>query len=98
LAKKLATSIGNDPEAADFLAACQSRLALQNKPMSSPWFETSGGRLRSDIQYSLSAKGQMFVRFLRPVKDSSSNSEKAQSLGKIAEKTLEKIDMILTKE
>jgi len=96
LAKKLATSIGNDPEAADFVAACKSILALQNKPMSSPWFETSGGRMQSDIQYSLSAKGQMFVRFLRAVKDSS-GTDKAKELSKVAEKTMEKIEMVLAK-
>ena len=97
LAKKLARSVGEDPEAADFVAACKSILSLTNKPMSSPWFETGGGRLRSDISYSLSAKGQMFVRFLRTVKDSGKNSDKARELSKVAEKTLEKIEMVLAK-
>jgi len=97
LAKKLAQSVGSDPESKDFVAACRSMLLLTNKPMSSPWFETSGGRLRSEIQYSLSPKGQMFVRFLRTVKDSAGNSDKARELSKVAEKTLEKIDLVLAK-
>jgi hypothetical protein len=96
LAKKLARSVGEDAEAKDFVAACRSILSLTNKPMSSPWFETSGGRLRSEIQYSLSQKGQMFTRFLRTVKDSS-GSEKARELSKVAERTLEKIEMVLAK-
>ena len=97
LAKRLARSVGEDAESKDFIAACRSILVLQHRPMSSPWFETSGGRMRSEIQYSLSAKGQMFVRFLRAVKDSS-GSEKARELSKIAERTLEKIDLVLAKE
>jgi hypothetical protein len=96
LAKQLAKSVGEDAEAKDFVAACRSILSLTNKPMSSPWFETSGGRLRSEIQYSLSPKGQMFVRFLRTVKDSA-GSDKAKELSKVAAKTLEKIDMVLAK-
>ena len=97
LAKTLAKSIGEDPESKDFVAACRSILSLTNKPMSSPWFETSGGRLRSDIQYSLSSKGQMFARFLRVVADSGSNSDKAKELSVVAKKTLEKIEMVLAK-
>ena len=96
LAKQLAKSVGEDTESKDFVAACRSILSLTNKPMSSPWFETSGGRLRSEIQYKLSPKGEMFVRFLRTVKDSSS-TDKARELSKVAEKTLEKIEMVLAK-
>jgi len=96
LAKKLAKSVSEDAESKDFVAACRSILSLTNKPMSSPWFETSGGRLRSEIQYKLSPKGEMFVRFLRTVKDSSS-TDKARELSKVAEKTLEKIEMVLAK-
>ena len=95
LSHRLARSIGNDPEAADFIAACRSILLLQHRPMSSPWFETSGGRLRSEIQYSLSPKGEMFVRFLRVVRDSGNNSDKARELSIVATRTLEKIEMVL---
>jgi len=97
LAKTLAQSVSADPESKDFVAACRSILLLTHKPMSSPWFETSGGRLRSEIQYSLSPKGQMFVRFLRTVKESGNNSDKARELSKVAEKMLEKIEMVLEK-
>jgi hypothetical protein len=65
--------------------------------MSSPWFETSGGRLRSEIQYSLSARGEMLVRLLRAVKDSSS-TPKAKELSKVADRTLQKIALILAKD
>ncbi|MDR2438755.1 MAG: hypothetical protein LBE12_05215 [Planctomycetaceae bacterium] len=92
LAKKLAASVSGNGK--DFIAACQSILALENKPMSSPWFETGGGRLRSDIRYSLSSKGQMFVRLLKTVKDSTGNEEK-NNRAKLAQKTLEKIELIL---
>jgi hypothetical protein len=94
LAKKLAQSIGGDGK--DFVAACESLLKLENKPMSSPWFETSGGRLRSDIQYTLSSKGETFVRLLRTVKDST-GTEKARELSRVAQRTLEKIDVIMAK-
>ena len=97
LAKTLAKSISDDPESKDFVAACKSILLLTNKPMSSPWFETSGGRLRSEIQYSLSSKGQMFVRFLRVVAESGGNSDKSRELSLVAKKTLEKIDLVLEK-
>ncbi|GHT18064.1 hypothetical protein FACS1894189_5250 [Planctomycetales bacterium] len=92
LAKKLAASVSKD--GADFTAACRSILDLENKPLSSPWFETGGGRLRSDIKYSLSEKGQMFVRLLKTVKDSGDTDEK-KARAKIAAKTLEKIETIL---
>ncbi|MCL2711097.1 MAG: hypothetical protein FWE95_09480 [Planctomycetaceae bacterium] len=97
LAKTLAKSVSEDPESKDFIAACRSILSLTGKPMSSPWFETSGGRLRSDIQYSLSPKGQMFVRFLRVVADSGNNSDKARELSIVAGRTLEKIELVLEK-
>jgi predicted esterase len=92
LAKKLAVSVSGNGQ--DFTAACQSILALENKPMSSPWFETGGGRLRSDIRYTLSVKGQMFVRLLKTVKDSTGSDEK-NNRAKLAQKTLEKIELIL---
>gem|GEM_PF-3528580 len=93
----LARSVSEDPESKEFIAACRSILLLQHRPMSSPWFATSGGRLRSDIQYELSQKGQMFVRFLRVVQASQS-TDKARELSKIAERTLEKIDLVLAKD
>jgi len=62
---------------------CKSILALEHRPMSSPWFETSGGRLRSDIKYTLSAKGETLVGILK-------ESDNAQ-----AKRTLEKIETLL---
>ncbi|MCL2006335.1 MAG: prolyl oligopeptidase family serine peptidase [Planctomycetaceae bacterium] len=98
LSHQLARSFSEDPESKDFIAACRSILLLQHRPMSSPWFETSGGRLRSEIQYELSQKGQMFVRFLRVVQDSADRSDKARELAKVAERTLEKINLVLAKD
>jgi hypothetical protein len=92
LAKKLAASVSGNGN--DFTEACQSILVLENKPMSSPWFETGGGRLQSDIRYTLSGKGQMFVRLLKTVKESIGNDEK-KDRAKLAQKTLEKIELIL---
>jgi hypothetical protein len=89
LAKKLAASVSGDTK--DFEVACKSVLGLPDKPMSSPWFETSGGRLRDNIKYSLSAKGRMFVRLLKAVKESGANSDKSAYLAKFAVKTLEKL-------
>ncbi len=65
-------------------AVCKSILGLEHRPMSSPWFETGGGRLRGDIKYTLSAKGKMLVELLK----------KSDAAG--AKKTLDKIDTILS--
>ena len=62
---------------------CKSILALEHRPMSSPWFVTSGGRLRSDIKYTLSARGKV----LREVLKRSDNA--------LAKRTLEKIETLL---
>ncbi|MDR2762470.1 MAG: hypothetical protein LBB88_07720, partial [Planctomycetaceae bacterium] len=94
LSKQLARSISGDGE--DFKSACNSILSLKSKPMSSVWFEIEGGRLKSDLKYKLSSKGEMFVRLLKTVKQSKSEKSKDQS--KLAEKTLEKIGFILDKE
>ena len=73
-----------DPEMLQL--AAESVLALEHRPMSSPWFETNGGRLRSDIQYTLSAKGRVLVVLLKVSKQP------------YAERTLRKIDTILSNE
>ncbi|MDR1924071.1 MAG: hypothetical protein LBQ66_06825, partial [Planctomycetaceae bacterium] len=94
LSQHLARSISGNGQ--DFALACKSIIALTNKPMSSPWFETKGGRLRSDISYSLSPKGKMFVRLLKAVKETKpNNSDKTTKLANLAGKTLEKINLIL---
>lgn len=77
-----------------FKEACQSILDLENKPMSSPWFETSGGRLRSDIKYTLSAKGRMFVNLLVTVEKNPGGLKSRDDLKQI-DKTLQKIRLIL---
>ena len=62
---------------------CQSITKLESRPLSSPWFETSGGRLRSDIKYTLSSKGKLLYEKLK------------QSNDPLARRALEKMDAIL---
>lgn len=45
-------------------AICKSVLGLDNQPLGSPWFKTSGGRFQSDIAYTLSEKGEVLVETL----------------------------------
>jgi len=63
--------------------ACETILSLEHRPMSSPWFETSGGRLQSDIKYTLSSKGVVLVALLKASKQP------------FAQKTLEKIQLVI---
>ncbi|MDR3233318.1 MAG: hypothetical protein LBT46_06610 [Planctomycetaceae bacterium] len=91
LAKRLARSVSND--GSEFAAVCQSLISLQHKPMSSPWFTTGGGRLQGEIRYTLSPKGEMLVRLLKTLKDSTDTAEK-KARAALAGKTLEKIELI----
>ncbi|MDR2171408.1 MAG: hypothetical protein LBP59_14795 [Planctomycetaceae bacterium] len=97
LAKRLAKSISRDGDIKDFRAACKSILALKNKPMSSPWFIVEGGRLKTDIKYKLSPKGEMLARLLTTIKKSNDKSDKTKIIITLANKTLEKINFVLDK-
>ena len=81
-AQELLQLLHGDPE--KLKLACDSILTLAHRPMSSPWFETSGGRLHSDIMYTLSDKGRILVALLN-------HSEEDY-----AKKTREKIEAILS--
>ncbi|MCL2118403.1 MAG: hypothetical protein FWH27_08265 [Planctomycetaceae bacterium] len=79
---------------AKFQKLCDSVLKLDNNPMSSPWFETSGGRLQSDIKYTLSPRGKVLQAVFQDlIKD--------QGLGKVEDadnmmqKVLDKLEMIM---
>jgi len=80
-AEEFGRALRDDP--AKLKLVCESILSLEYRPMSSPWFETSGGRFRSDIKYTLSAKGNVLGALLR-------QSDQAH-----AKKALEKIESIL---
>ncbi|MDR3181468.1 MAG: prolyl oligopeptidase family serine peptidase [Planctomycetaceae bacterium] len=86
LAKRLAGSVSGDGK--DFAEVCRSVINGENKPASNPFFSTEGGRLRSDIKYSLSDKGKMFLRLLNTVKDSKTD------LADLAKKSVEKVSLI----
>ena len=70
-----------DPEKRKLV--CESILSLEHRPMSSPWFDTSGGRLRTDIKYTLSAKGEVLVEKLSELSDN------------LSKRTLDKIETLL---
>ncbi|MDR1493665.1 MAG: prolyl oligopeptidase family serine peptidase [Planctomycetaceae bacterium] len=89
LSNRLAKSVSGDGK--DIAEVCRSVINGENKPMSNPLFETHGGRLRDEIEYSLSDKGKMLVRLLKTVKDSQID------LADLAKKALEKIDLIAKK-
>ena len=44
---------------------CDSFIRLDDIPLSSPWFDTSGGRLQGRIKYALNEKAKPVVDLLR---------------------------------
>ncbi|MGL4595384.1 MAG: hypothetical protein ACRCUY_11720 [Thermoguttaceae bacterium] len=84
LAIRLLDSINGDGK--EFEAVCRSILDLQSIPLSSPWFNVSGGRLSNNIQYSLTEKGQILRALL-----STAEAKKYPT----AEATYDKINRIL---
>ena len=81
-----------------FQKLCDSILKLDNQPMSSPWFETSGGRLQSDITYSLSSRGKVLQAFFGQLSNSDQFEQSNKSKFDTIKKVLEKIDLILGQE
>jgi predicted peptidase len=83
--------------AEDDLAAmrefCESFIRLDDIPLSSPWFDTSGGRLQGRIKYSLNEKAKPVVEFLRDI--AKVNAESKQEFVELARKSLERIDAII---
>ncbi len=74
-----------------FNAVCDSVLKLENRPLSSPWFTTSGGRLQSDIKYSLSEKGKALYKTCEMLSKSSVSGEVKNKAAAV----IEKMDTIL---
>ena len=66
LRDRLARAFTNDDLAA-MKEFCATFIRLDDIPLSSPWFDTSGGRLQSRIKYTLNEKARPVVAFLRDV-------------------------------
>ena len=92
LAQHILTAAQSDE--AKFQKLCDSVLKLDNNPMSSPWFDTSGGRLQSDIKYSLSPRGKVLQAvFNQLINDKGIG--KVQNADATMQKVLDKLEMIM---
>jgi pimeloyl-ACP methyl ester carboxylesterase len=72
---------------------CDSFIRLDDIPLSSPWFDTSGGRLQGRIVYSLNEKAKPVVELLREIATVKAESKK--DLAELAQKSLDRIDAIV---
>ncbi|MGL4942579.1 MAG: hypothetical protein ACRC46_05240 [Thermoguttaceae bacterium] len=63
LAEHLRKSFAGDGK--DAKAVCEYVLRLDNRPLSSPLFVTSGGRLKDDVRYALSPTGEAIAYALK---------------------------------
>ncbi len=81
---------------ADDLAAmrelCDSFIHLDDIPLSSPWFDTSGGRLQGRIKYALNDKAKPVVAMLRDI--AAVKAESKKEFAELAQKSLNRIDAI----
>ena len=71
---------------------CDSFILLDDIPLSSPWFDTSGGRLKSEIKYTLNEKAVPVVEVLRAI--ARVKAESKRPFAELAQKSLERIDAI----
>ena len=71
---------------------CDSFIRLDDIPLASPWFDTSGGRLQSRIKYSLNEKAKPVVELLRDIAQVKAESKK--EFVELARKSLKRIDAI----
>ena len=71
---------------------CESFIRLDDIPLSSPWFDTSGGRLEGRIKYTLNEKAKPVVSLLREIATVQAESKK--EFAELARKSLERIDAI----
>lgn len=71
---------------------CDSFIKLDDIPLSSPWFDTTGGRLRGRIKYTLNNKAKPVVRLLRDMSRVKAKSKKEYV--ELARKALERIEKI----
>lgn len=72
---------------------CESFIRLDDIPLSSPWFDTSGGRLHGRIKYALNEKSKPVVELLRDIARVKAES-KRESV-ELAQKALKRIDAII---
>ena len=71
---------------------CDSFIRLDDIPLSSPWFDTSGGRLQGRIKYTLNEKAKPVVELLR---DSAAvKAESKRNSVELAQKSVKRIDAI----
>ena len=71
---------------------CDSFIELDDIPLSSPWFDTSGGRLKGRIKYTLNEKAKPVVRLLADIARVKAESKK--EFTELAQKALERIAKI----
>ena len=71
---------------------CDSFIRLDDIPLSSPWFDTSGGRLQGRIKYALNEKAKPVVELLRDIAAVKAKSKKEYV--ELAQKSLKRIDAI----
>jgi pimeloyl-ACP methyl ester carboxylesterase len=71
---------------------CESFIRLDDVPLSSPWFDTSGGRLQGRIKYTLNEKAKPVVALLRDIAGVKAESKK--DFAELAQKALKRIDAI----
>jgi hypothetical protein len=72
---------------------CESFIRLDDIPLSSPWFDTSGGRLQGRIKYTLNEKAKPVVELLRDIAGVKADSKK--EFVELARKSLKRIDAII---
>jgi predicted esterase len=72
---------------------CASFIRLDDIPLSSPWFDTSGGRLQGRIKYALNEKSKPVVELLREI--AAVKAESKKPLVELARKALVRIDAIV---
>jgi hypothetical protein len=71
---------------------CDSFIKLDDIPLSSPWFDTSGGRLQGRIKYTLNGKAKPVVELLHKIAGVQAESKKEYV--ELAKKSLERIEAI----
>ena len=71
---------------------CNSFIKLDDVPLSSPWFNTSGRRLQGRIKYSLNKKSKLVVEVLRQIALIPDESKK--EFAQLAKKALDRIEKI----
>lgn len=71
---------------------CETFIRLDDIPLASPWFDTSGGRLQGRIKYALNDKAKPVVELLREI--AGVKAESKAEFVELAKKSLERIDAI----